>query len=132
MTQSTEEIPYYPNREQYEAGSRCCLQKTYVEGSLPYGFPEKMDSNMVWEGRDITLTHTGEEIPYLVILDHSQLEEIDEALKYFQSMSSRPRCPWLLHLTTDIICCSLGSANRNTGSINFPLTVFTLCSPISI
>lgn len=87
MTQITEHIPYYPNREQYEVRLQYHLQKPAVAGSLPYGFPEKLNSEMVWEGQNVSFDKPGVDggAPYLVTLNNTQLVEIEAALRYFQS-----------------------------------------------
>lgn len=87
MTQRIEQIPYYPNREQYEVRLQSRLQKPAVPGSLPHGFPEKLTSQMVWEGHHISLDNSGDDggAPYHVILNDKQLDEIEAALRYFQS-----------------------------------------------
>ncbi|KAL2816990.1 hypothetical protein BDW59DRAFT_152907 [Aspergillus cavernicola] len=87
MAQPIQQLPYFPNRNQYEAQTSEYLQKQPME-ALPRGFPKKLVSEMAWEREDISLDHTTDrETPYLVILQDSHLVEIDAALRHFQALN---------------------------------------------
>jgi hypothetical protein len=57
-----------------------------IEEDLPYGFPEKLTSSMVWDANDISISSegVGNEKPYLLVLTDDQIAEIDSALRRFQ------------------------------------------------
>jgi hypothetical protein len=99
MSQYVERIPYYPNREEYEALARHHLQKEPMEGALPQGFPQQLTSEMVWEGQDISLDNRSNDgTKCVLLLDESQLKEIDTALRDFQSKSGTQRAAVLVWL----------------------------------
>ncbi|KAJ5117454.1 hypothetical protein N7448_011086 [Penicillium atrosanguineum] len=87
MTQATEQVPYFPNRAQYEAQTFGC-SKTTPDKALPGGFSKKLSSDMVWEGKDISLEGGASNgAPYVLVLPDTQLVEIDAALRYFQTLN---------------------------------------------
>ncbi|OJJ31390.1 hypothetical protein ASPWEDRAFT_187270 [Aspergillus wentii DTO 134E9] len=83
-----ESIPYYPDRAQYDARVLDHLQRQPAQAALPAGFPAELDSDMVWEGSDLNLEESAQENrTKLMVLNTSQLAEIDAALSYFQTLS---------------------------------------------
>ncbi|KAJ5947176.1 hypothetical protein N7466_000191 [Penicillium verhagenii] len=88
MTQSIHQVPYFPDRNEYETRILGHLPKEAVERSLPHGFPQKLTSDMAWEGMDISMDHpAGDETSYLLVLNDVQLNEIHAALRHFQRLS---------------------------------------------
>lgn len=86
MAQSFDQLPYLPDRNEYDTRMFRYAQEGPVEKILPHGFPQRLTADMAWEGGNISMNHAaGSESPYLLILQAPQLVEIDAALKHFQS-----------------------------------------------
>ena len=62
-------------QQQQQLGSTKPNRKTIA---LPAGFPDLCQSEMVWEGSDV------QESGWVVLLSESYLQEIDNALHFFQ------------------------------------------------
>lgn len=86
MAQDYAHLSYYPNREESAAQTSHRLQNEQIEDTLPDGFPAQLDSKMVWDRENFSLgehqSNDGTEC--VLVLDESQLAEIDAAVKHFQ------------------------------------------------
>ncbi|CDM31865.1 hypothetical protein DTO013E5_1897 [Penicillium roqueforti] len=88
MAQSFDQLPYLPDRNEYDTRMFRYAQEGPVEKILPHGFPQRLTADMAWEGGNISMNHAaGSESPYLLILQAPQLVEIDAALKHFQKLN---------------------------------------------
>lgn len=77
------EIQYHPNFEQYQARTRLRKETESLPTSLPAGFPQKLVSPLVWEGKDVE-----NRSDWIYQLSDAQLDEIDAALKSFKGTNS--------------------------------------------
>ncbi|KAG6829270.1 hypothetical protein H0H92_005090 [Tricholoma furcatifolium] len=77
------DIEYHPNEAKYKARTarRLAEDPTLPNTPLPEGFPEKVESPLVWQGSD----WKGEK-EWVYELNSDQLKEIDDALKHFRSL----------------------------------------------
>lgn len=82
---SQPDIQYHPDYEKYKERSRRRKETETLQTTLPAGFPQKLVSSLVWEGKEVV---KGEE--WIYHLKDDQLEEIDAALKSFKGMHLRP------------------------------------------
>ncbi|EUC36704.1 hypothetical protein COCCADRAFT_2348 [Bipolaris zeicola 26-R-13] len=75
------DIDYAPDLDKYLA--RVARRKATEELSsqLPDGFPHELNSDLVWNGSDIT-----ERYNFVYELNGEELQEIDDALEYFKSL----------------------------------------------
>lgn len=76
------DITYHPDRQKWESRTRRRLE---AEPSLPFtplpaGFPKKLVSPLVWEGKDWT-----SEGQWVYNLTSTHLDEINAAIKHFHS-----------------------------------------------
>jgi hypothetical protein len=76
------DISYHPDEAKWRARSarRLAENPTLPSQPLPEGLPAQVDGPIVWEGKDFT-----SEDQWVVKLTYSQLQEIDDGLKHFQS-----------------------------------------------
>jgi hypothetical protein len=79
------DISYHPDFEKYQTRSKQRVQTEKISKTLPDGFPEKLESSLVWEGKDLSNVEEGKE-EWLYKLSVEQLDEIDAALKHFKSL----------------------------------------------
>lgn len=77
------DIQYHPEYEKYKERTRHRKEFETLQSTLPVGFPQKLESSLVWEGKDIE-----KRADWIYQLSDSQLDEIDAALKSFKGMSS--------------------------------------------
>ena len=84
--QNNTRLSYYPNYEEYTARQCRHLQNGQRQKSLPPGFPEQLNSNMVWERDNFSLSEheCGDGTDCVLVLNDSQLSEIHAAVEYFQ------------------------------------------------
>ncbi|KJA17754.1 hypothetical protein HYPSUDRAFT_191935 [Hypholoma sublateritium FD-334 SS-4] len=77
------DIEYHPNEEKWKARTarRLAEDPALVKTPLPAGFPQKLESPLVWEGKDWTDPETWE-----YTLSDEQLQEIDDAVKHFNGL----------------------------------------------
>ena len=75
------DISYHPNAEQYKARTarRLAENPSLANSTLPEGFPQKVESPLVWEGKDFK-----DEKEWVYELNPGQLVEIDDAVKHFR------------------------------------------------
>lgn len=76
------DIEYHPNEKKWKArtAQRLAEVPSLPQTPLPKGFPKKLDSPLVWEGKD---WKDPEEWEFELSVE--QLKEIDDAVKYFNS-----------------------------------------------
>ncbi|SRR6266576_633297 len=75
------QIEYHPNEVQYRARTarRLAENPSLTKSALPKGFPQKVESPLVWEGKDFK-----DESEWVYKLTPDQLKEIDDAVKHFR------------------------------------------------
>ena len=73
------DIQYHPDFEKYQARTRHRKETESLQTSLPAGFPQKLTSPLVWEGKDIE-----QRSDWIYQLSDEQLDEIDTGLKSFK------------------------------------------------
>lgn len=75
------DIEYQPDRAKWQARTarRLAANPSLPNTPLPAGFPEKLESPLVWEGSDWK-----DENEWVYELDKREIEEIDSALKHFR------------------------------------------------
>ncbi|RJE25472.1 Taurine catabolism dioxygenase TauD, partial [Aspergillus sclerotialis] len=75
------DIQYHPDYEKYRARTERRKMTEDLSQTLPPGFPAHLSSPLVWEGKDIE----GRD-DWIYHLSEEQLDEVDAALKHFQSL----------------------------------------------
>lgn len=75
------DIQYHPEYEKYKARSIRRKETETLPTTLPDGFPQKLDSPLVWEGKDVEKRDD-----WLYHLSDAELDEIDAALQHFKCM----------------------------------------------
>ena len=78
------DISYQPDFNKYQTRSKQRVKTESLDTSLPNGFPARLESTLVWDGKDFSNGEDGSD-DWLLRLNEEQLNEIDTALKYFQS-----------------------------------------------
>jgi hypothetical protein len=73
------DIGYAPNYEKYLARTEKRLANEHLRKDLPPGFPESLNSSLVWEGKDVA-----EKSDWLYELSPDDRQEIEDALQYFK------------------------------------------------
>lgn len=72
-------IDYTPNLDNYLSRVARRKETEELENELPAGFPKQLQSDLVWDGKDIA-----EKYDFTYELNASQLEEIEAALEHFK------------------------------------------------
>jgi hypothetical protein len=77
------DISYAPDRARWtrRTTQRLAEDPTLLSVPLPEGFPRKLDSPLVWEGKDWK-----SESQWVYNLSPGELKEIDEAVHHFHGM----------------------------------------------
>ncbi|KAJ5082533.1 hypothetical protein N7532_011576 [Penicillium argentinense] len=75
------DIEYHPDFAKYQERTRLRLEAGNLQASVPAGFPTKLESSLVWEGKDVEQRND-----WIYQLSASQLDEINAALKSFKSL----------------------------------------------
>ncbi|KAJ5729000.1 uncharacterized protein N7483_003508 [Penicillium malachiteum] len=75
------DIQYHPDWTKYQARSQRRKETESLQTTLPAGFPEKLVSPLVWEGKDIE-----NRSDWIYQLTDAQLDEIDAALNSFKAL----------------------------------------------
>lgn len=75
------DISYAPDPEKFAARTRRRHETEQLEKTLPIGFPKKLVSDLVWEGRDIDGKYK-----WTYELNTEEVEEIEAGLAHFQGM----------------------------------------------
>lgn len=73
------DIQYHPEYEKYKERTRRRKETETLQTTLPAGFPQKLVSPLVWEGKDVEKRDD-----WVYQLSDNQLDEIDAALKSFK------------------------------------------------
>jgi hypothetical protein len=73
------DITYTPDFDKYKARTLKRLATEELEQKLPAGFPSRLESDLVWDGHDIT-----EKYSWVYQLSENEIEEIEEALGHFK------------------------------------------------
>lgn len=76
------DIEYAPNYEKYQERIKRRKETETLEKSLPPGFPQKLNSALVWEGKDL-----GNSYDWSYELTPADINEIEEGLRHFQSLN---------------------------------------------
>ncbi|KAJ5752926.1 hypothetical protein N7520_009843 [Penicillium odoratum] len=79
---SQPDIQYHPDWVKYEARSRQRKETESLQSNIPAGFPQKLDSPLVWEGKEIEKRRD-----WIYQLSDLQLDEIDAALQSFKALN---------------------------------------------
>ena len=81
VVQQQPDIEYHPDEDKYKARTarRLAEDPTLPRSNLPEGFPRRLESPLVWEGKDFK-----DEKEWVYELTPDQLEEIDDAIKHFR------------------------------------------------
>jgi len=73
------DIAYTPDFDKYKTRTRKRLETEKLQKTLPAGFPSRLESDFVWEGRDIA-----EKYDWVYELNPKEIVEIEEALTHFK------------------------------------------------
>lgn len=74
------DITYHPSLSNYKARTKRRLETEKLIQVLPKGFPEILESNLVWEADDF------QQDEWVVALTESEILEIDSAIENFKGM----------------------------------------------
>ena len=77
------DIGYSPNLDNYLARVNRRKATETLSKTLPSGFPERLESELVWTGNQIT-----NEYNWIYELNEAELEDIENALVHFKCLSS--------------------------------------------
>jgi hypothetical protein len=79
------DITYHPDREKWQARTarRLVENPSLLSTPLPEGFPRKLNSPLVWEGKD-----WHDEKQWVHELNLNELKEIDDAVHHFHGKDS--------------------------------------------
>lgn len=81
------DISYAPDLEKYQARTKRRLESEKLDlVTLPEGFPRKLESSFVWEGKGLE-----ESYQWVYELSEEQVEEIEKALVHFKCKLMSPR-----------------------------------------
>lgn len=83
ITAQQPDIQYAPDVNKWHARTERRLRTETLPTELPSGFPAKLESDLVWEGRDIA-----ERYNWTYVLTEADLEEIDAAVLHFKCTCS--------------------------------------------
>lgn len=73
------DIDYAPDYEKFKARAERRVKTETLPTSVPEGYPEQLQGDMVWEGETLAETYD-----WTYVLNEEQLAEIDEAVKHFK------------------------------------------------
>lgn len=73
------DISYAPDYDKYQARAARRLQSGNLPTTLPEGFPEQLNGDLVWEGNTLAETYD-----WTYVLSKDQLAEIDRAVGHFK------------------------------------------------
>jgi hypothetical protein len=76
------DISYAPDYNKWQARAARRLASGGLQSSVPEGFPEQLEGDLVWDGRTLAETYD-----WTYVLSAEQLEEVDQALAHFQCES---------------------------------------------
>ncbi|KAI5863701.1 Clavaminate synthase-like protein [Durotheca rogersii] len=75
------DISYAPDYRKYEARRDQRVKSEALQQQLPPGLPRELTGKLVWEGETLAETYN-----WTYVLDQSQLDELELALKHFKSL----------------------------------------------
>lgn len=73
------DISYAPDYAKYQARAARRIEVERLPTTVPEGFPEHLEGDLVWEGDKLAETYD-----WTYVLTQDQLSEIDEAVRYFK------------------------------------------------
>ena len=73
------DIDYKPNHATYLARIKRRQKSENLTKALPAGFPSKLTSDLVWDGKTVVESYDG-----VYKLNDAELKELDSALRHFQ------------------------------------------------
>ncbi|KAL7811937.1 hypothetical protein V8C26DRAFT_407627 [Trichoderma gracile] len=76
------DISYAPDYENYLDRVKRRQETEKLDNSLPDGFPAKLESDLVWDGRNLADTYD-----WNYVLTESDIAEVDQALRHFKSLN---------------------------------------------
>lgn len=79
------DISYSPNLENYQARTQRRLQTEDLPRTLPDGFPQKLESSLVWDGATVS-----ESYQWSYQLTEADVDEIHRALEHFKGIFPTP------------------------------------------
>lgn len=85
------DIIYAPDYAKFQARAARRVATERLPTTVPEGFPDQLQGDMVWEGDTLAETYD-----WTYVLSEEQLAEIDEAVKHFKSLNLP-----LAHITKD-------------------------------
>jgi len=85
MVSAFPELDYFPNLGAFKARRDSRLQSTIIDNTLHAGFPENLESTLVWEPQDLK----NEKAEWIHVFSEAEIEEIDTALRKFQGQTPR-------------------------------------------
>lgn len=75
------DISYAPDHAKFKARSERRITTEKLPSTLPPGFPDKLDSDLVWDNTDIASRYD-----WTFVLSPSDISELDSALQHFKSL----------------------------------------------
>ena len=76
------DISYAPDPDKYRARQKARLQTEAVKhASLPSGFPQRLISDLAWEGDRLADTYD-----WTYVLNGDEVQELEDALRHFRCM----------------------------------------------
>ncbi|GJD03995.1 taurine catabolism dioxygenase TauD [Colletotrichum higginsianum] len=75
------DIAYTPSHDNYLARIKRRQEKEKLEKTLPEGFPQRLESKLVWDGNTLAQHYN-----WNYVLTDADKKEIDEALNHFKSL----------------------------------------------
>ncbi|XDG04988.1 hypothetical protein ABKA04_004603 [Annulohypoxylon sp. FPYF3050] len=75
------DISYHPDPVKYQARREKRIKSGGLEKELPRGLPKQLSGKLVWQGDNLA-----ESYDWTYVLEPSQLDEIDLAVKHFKSL----------------------------------------------
>lgn len=73
------DIGYAPDHDKYLARVKRRRENEKLESSLPPGFPQRLDSDLVWDGNTLAETYD-----WTYRLTEEDIDEIEAALRHFK------------------------------------------------
>lgn len=75
------DIGYAPDHDKFLARTRRRFETEQIPKTLPEGFPKKLVSDLVWEGKDLKVKYQ-----WVYELNQEEVAEIESALQHFKCM----------------------------------------------
>ncbi|KAI1354611.1 TfdA family taurine catabolism dioxygenase TauD [Xylaria sp. FL0043] len=76
------DISYHPSYEKWQARATRRQQEGNLQKSLPKGFPQKLNGDLVWEGETVANKYN-----WTYVLSPEHLAEIDQAVAHFKELN---------------------------------------------